>query len=401
MIHHPKFRFTSCLSLAALLCVTWSIARAEEASRGPAVKFRQSKVDVSSLSTSSAPVSGGVSANSEDLSEQKQTLEDEVRYARAKLDAAQKKLATATASGSLEQADKIEEDVKTWQARLQEKKAQLNEVTQELTPTTTGNSQTVVPGETLELYVVEDPSFNGRYQVRRGGYIVVPQVGRVPVAGKTIDGAEASVKKALQTSQLRKASVMLEPVEGSDVVSGPTIYLSGEFKHPRPYQIPAGTAPTLISVMLSSGGFTETADLTHVKVMRVTGNRPVNETVNVQAILDGKSTGLGADLTLTEGDVIVIPVGEPTLVYVTGNVKRQGSFKLVVGEKLTAYGVILQSGGFARFADKKGVYVLRAMPDGTKVKIKVDVVAITKGLRPDVQLEANDIVMVPEKFFSF
>ena len=86
---------------------------------------------------------------------------------------------------------------------------------------------------------------------------------------------------------------------------------------------------------------------------------------------------------------------------VTGNVKQQGSQLLKPGDKLSAYAAILQAGGFARFADLKKVYVLRAAPDGTKIKIPVNITAIQKGQKPDVPLQGNDIVIVPEKFFSF
>ena len=56
----------------------------------------------------------------------------------------------------------------------------------------------IKPGENLEISVDEDQSFNGIYQVRRGGYIIMPQVGRIAVAGKTLADAGAAVKRALQ-----------------------------------------------------------------------------------------------------------------------------------------------------------------------------------------------------------
>jgi len=377
--------------------------------------FRQSKVDVTSLQSTSetttdahdatASTTAPAPADAADLEEQKETLEHDVSFYKAKLEAARRKLDAATATGTgPEELDKLKQEVDTWQSHYEEKKAELAQVNAQLEPpaASTAGPEIIVPGENLEVYVVEDPSFNAKYAVRRGGYIIVPQVGRVTVAGKTIEQAEAALKKALQSSQLQKATVMIEPIEGSDVESGPLIYLNGEFKHPRPFRIPAGTSSTLVDVLLSCDGWTDTADLTHVKVMRMTGNKQLVEEVNVQKILNGgPSAGLGSDLALTNGDVITIPTGQPSLVYVTGNVKNQGSYKLIQGEKLTAYGVILQSGGFARFADKKNVHVLRAMPDGTKVKIPVDVVAVTKGLKADVPLQINDIVVVPEKFWSW
>ena len=342
----------------------------------------------------------------EDLTEKKQTLEGEVRYAKAKLDAAQKQLAVQTAAGNLEAADRLNQEVKDWQARLDSTRAQLSQVEKELDDALQGqqsamtaSNEVVVPGETLEVFVNEDPSFNGRYQVRRGGYIIMPQVGRIAVAGKTIPGAEAAVKRALQSSQLHHASVLIERVQGADIENGPLIYLSGEFSRPGQWHIPKNITPTLVNVILSSGGTTDKADLTRVRVMRIAANKGVVEEVNVQKILDGG--GLTSDLTLDEGDVITIPAGPASLIYLTGNIQRQGSFPLKAGEKLSAYGAILQNGGFARFADQRGVYVLRAVPDGSKVKLPVDVVNIKRGKRADVQLQSGDIVVVPEKFFSF
>jgi protein involved in polysaccharide export with SLBB domain len=210
------------------------------------------------------------------------------------------------------------------------------------------------------------------------------------------------VRRALEDSQLHHATVMIERIAGADVASGPLIYLSGEFKNPRPYRIPNGTAPTLVGVILSSGGVNEKADLSRVRVMRMAGGRGVVEIVNVAKILDGTGTGgLSSDIVVGEGDVITVPAGPANLIYVTGNVKRQGSFRLVPGEKLTAYGAILQAGGFARFADLRHVHVLRTMPDGTKRKIPDNVYEVQKGQRQDVILQTNDIVVIPEKWFSF
>ncbi len=364
------------------------------------------------LALSASPVSDVTPAktstlfsDAEDLTEKKQTLQAEVRYAKAKLEAAQKQLALQTAAGDLEKAGRIDQEVKDWQARYSSSKAQLDQIEKELTDSTRGGMQNtpgdeiVVPGENLEVFVNEDPSFNGIYQVRRGGYIIMPQVGRIAVAGKSLSAAEAAVKRALQSSQLQNASVMIERKQGADLENGPLIYLSGEFTQPRPWRIPAGVTPTLVNVILSAGGVTGKADLTRVRVMRIAANKGVVEEVNVAKILDGG--GLTSDLTLGEGDVITIPAGPSNLVYVTGNVVRQGSFPLKQGEKISAYGAILQNGGFARFADQRKVYVLRALPDGTKAKLPVDINAIKTGHRPDVQLQSNDILVVPEKFFSF
>ena len=320
--------------LLAFAMTLGSSLRAQDAAANGKIAFKKSAVPLASADNQgpSRAVGSKKSANEvEDLTEKKQTLEGEAKYAKAKLDAAQKQLAVQTAAGNLEAADRLNQEAKDWQARLDATRAQLGQVEKELDDATQGqqsavtaSNEVIVPGETLEVFVNEDPSFNGRYQVRRGGYIIMPQVGRIAVAGKTIPGAEAAVKRALQSSQLHHASVLIERVQGADIENGPLIYLSGEFSRPGQWHIPKNITPTLVNVILSSGGTSDKADLTRVRVMRIAANKGVVEEVNVQKILDGG--GLTSDLTLDEGDVITIPAGPTSLVYLTGNIVHQGSF---------------------------------------------------------------------------
>lgn len=380
-----------------------------QAPRSPAPLFKQSSVGIhDDLHTSTAAPTNSVAKHTttpsaDDLEEKREALEREIQYGRTKLEAAQKKLAVQSAVGNADQIEKLSAEIKDWEARIKVSRDELDALQQDLdrmrpTPSM-GENDVIVPGENLEIFVNEDPSFNGRYQVRRGGYIILAQVGRVSVAGKTLPQVEVAVKRSLESSQLTRATVMVERISGTDVESGPLIYLSGAFRNPRPYRIPAGTAPTLVSLILSCGGLTETADLSRVKIMRMAGGKSVVEDVDLQKILSGG--GLSNDVSLLEGDVVTIPSGPRSLIYITGNVKRQGSFPLSEKEHLSAYGAILKSGGLGRFADEKGVHVLRAMPDGTKRKIPLNLVELKKGKRADVLLEPNDIIVVPEKWFSF
>lgn len=384
---------------------------------GKRVNFRAPAAILNTSETAIQPETSGTSKSAnimEELMDRRDSLEAEIKFGKAKIETARKRTQVLQSLGKSEEAERMNNEVKDWQARINNNREQLAQVEEEIGKSKSGNDQessllnqggeeVILPGNNLEVWVNEDTSFNGRYQVRRAGYIILPQIGRVIVAGKTIAQAESAVRKALQATQLKHATVMIERFEGISDEPGPLIYLSGVFKNPRPFRVPAGTSPTLVSVLLSSGGWSENADLTHVKVMRMAANRSVVEEVNVKKILEGSPTsgGLGGDLTLTEGDVIVIPSGTMNLIYVTGRVKKAGSYRVNEGEKLTAYGAILQSGGFDHFADKGGVHILRSMPDGTKAKLPCSVKDVEKGRRPDIILQANDIVVVPEKWFSW
>lgn len=384
---------------------------------GKSINFRPPsaalKTNESSIQSDESSLAKKANAN-EELMDRRDSLEGEIKFGKVKIEATRKRSQVLQSLGKTEESERLNLESKDWQARINNSREQLAQVEEELAKTQkAGGSErladaqtgeeVILPGNNLEIWVNEDTTFNGRYQVRRGGYIILPQVGRVIVAGKTITQAEGAVRKALQATQLRQASVMIERFEGVTDEPGPLIYLSGAFKNPRPFRVPSGTSPTLISVLLSSGGWPENADLSRVKVMRMAANRSVVEEVNVKKILEGNPNAgaLGNDLTLTEGDVVVIPSGPMNLIYVTGRVKKAGSYRVNDGEKLTAYGAILQSGGFDHFASKNEVHILRSMPDGTKAKLPCSVKDVEKGRRPDIVLQPNDIVVVPEKWFSW
>jgi polysaccharide biosynthesis/export protein len=383
------------------------VAAAPDPAKG--VNFRAAGTTLATESASAETTTTTTTAPAgASLIERRDALESEIRSSRSKMETARRRAEVLNSLGKTEDSERLKTEVHDLEARVRNAQEQLAQIEEELgrsqvvsETTITSGEEVILPGNNIELWVNEDTSFNGRYQVRRGGYVILPQIGRVQVAGKTVGQAEAAVRKALQATQLRRATVMIERFEGVTDEAGPMIYLSGEFKNPRPYRIPQGTAPTLVSVMLSAGGVNEKADLTRVKVMRMAANRSVVEEVNVKRILEGQSGGLGNDVTLTEGDVVVVPSGSANLVYVTGRVKKPGSYRIGDNEKLTVYGAILQSGGFDHFANEGSVHVLRAMPDGTKAKLPVSIKDVQKGRRPDVILQPNDIVVVPEKWFSW
>ena len=74
---------------------------------------------------------------------------------------------------------------------------------------------TIQIGEVVEVSVAEDPSFNGRYQVRRGGFFIMPGVGRIEAAGSSLKQIENNVRKALEETQLPHATVKVERLGAS------------------------------------------------------------------------------------------------------------------------------------------------------------------------------------------
>jgi protein involved in polysaccharide export with SLBB domain len=196
--------------------------------------------------------------------------------------------------------------------------------------------------------------------------------------------------------QLRETRIGLSSPPAAEVYS--IIYLAGEFITPGPLRIPADVSPTLLQTIIRSGGITPSGDLTRVKLLRIGGEVSAMEEINVAGILSGQMPP--NDVALAPNDIIVIPPFAP-VVYVTGNVERAGTLRLFQDETLTAYAAILRAGGFSRFANLRKCYVVRDLGNGEKMQIPVNVREVQKGKFPDVILQGKDIVVVPERFFSF
>lgn len=341
------------------------------------------------------------------LAERKSSVEREIEYSRSKLDNASKQFGVATRLGAQDEIEKWRKEVAAWESRIKAAQGELAKIDSDTESAIKNLQKTfeesqssiILPGETLQLFVLEDETFNGLYQVREGGYVVLPRVGRIQVAGKDLAGVEKAIKEALETTQLRQGTVMVERAKGVFAEKpGEVIYLAGEFQTPGPMRIPDGFSPTIVTTILRAGGLTRIADLTRVKLLRLENGKALVEEVNVQAILDG--SGLPSDLALNSGDIIVVPAFSP-IVYVTGNVSNPGIIQLTPDEELTAYSAILRSGGFARFANRKKVYVMRDRGNGEKTKIPVNIKEVQAGKVSDIVLQGLDIVVVPESWFSW
>lgn len=177
----------------------------------------------------------------------------------------------------------------------------------------------VQAGDSLEVFVREDPSISGNYKVRDRGYIVLPpNHERLPVAGLTLDQAEKAVKAALEKNQLRKATVFIErgaraPLAHSFSPSNPEatsrsilVYMTGSVKRPGQHvlTLPKEGSLGVYEAILVTGGLSQFADHQKVHLLRPSrGGDKQRIPVNVKQIEQGKQV----DPPIGHGDIVVVP----------------------------------------------------------------------------------------------
>lgn len=81
-------------------------------------------------------------------------------------------------------------------------------------------------------------------------------------------------------------------------------------------------------------------------------------------------------------------------IFVLGMVRKPGTFPLTAGMNVVE--AVTMAGGFTEAANANFVVVTRKQ-DGQEVRIPVPVEEISKGLAPNLDLKAGDIVFVPDR----
>jgi polysaccharide biosynthesis/export protein len=90
------------------------------------------------------------------------------------------------------------------------------------------------------------------------------------------------------------------------------------------------------------------------------------------------------------------------VVTVFGQVARQGKYEMPTEEDLTISQAILLSGGFAQFANKKKVKVVRQTPQGAKnILVNVDQIMRKGRMEKDIPLRKGDVIIVDEVKVNF
>ena len=180
-----------------------------------------------------------------------------------------------------------------------------------VTRPTADSPNTLRMGESVELFVMEDPSFNGVYKVREKGDIILPKVGRISVQGLTVEAAQSKIQQNLLSTQLTAATVILDRVTQAGVrnfAETPKLLVFGTGKVNKPGQhmiaVEGSGGVLAYEALLIAGGPTQFGDEKHSYILRkgAQGTRQ-KIPVDFRSIRQGNAN----DVPLVEGDMIFVP----------------------------------------------------------------------------------------------
>ncbi|MBV8894058.1 MAG: hypothetical protein JO266_19165 [Acidobacteria bacterium] len=100
------------------------------------------------------------------------------------------------------------------------------------------------------------------------------------------------------------------------------------------------------------------------------------------------------NILIKPNDVVSIPAAD--LVYILGYVKKPGGFTLHTHATISALEALAMADGLDSNAKPENARILRVVGDGkNRATIPVDLAKIVKGKSPDVPLQADDILVIP------
>lgn len=246
-------------------------------------------------------------------------------------------------------------------------------------------------GDVLEVTVFGNDDLSRITTVQSAGTVSLPLLGDVIVNELSV----AEIKHKLVTLLARDYLVSPQVEVKIRDYQSQSVTVLGEVNAPG--RKPLRGRTRLIDVLVEAGGFTPRAS-GEVSISRAEGQFESGEHV-MRVRLSGTSPAgpdqINLELPLHNGDIVT--ASPKYYVTVDGEVQRPGRY--VLDGDLTVTGAISTAGGLTRFGGG-GVKLRRVHPStGVVTIVSVDLKAVRKGNKPDVPLQANDVISVPKRLF--
>jgi polysaccharide export outer membrane protein len=251
-------------------------------------------------------------------------------------------------------------------------------------------TQPVGPDDLLALSVYDSPELTRTVRVDANGNIRLPMLkDPIPVRGLVPSQVETTI-----ATSLTQGKVLVDPIVTVTIVEYQSrpVNVVGAVKNPLVFQ---ATHPIpLLDAIARAGGMREDAG-SDIVVSRETvqNGKParMTQTIPVRKLIDNADPS--ANVMLHGGEEVLIP--EALKIYVVGNVKKPGAYPVRNDEETTILQLLALSEGLAPYSAKVA-YVYRRAPGGTKTEVPIELAKIMKRKSPDVPLQANDILYIPD-----
>jgi polysaccharide export outer membrane protein len=272
-----------------------------------------------------------------------------------------------------------------------------------------GPDYVIGPEDILSLEVLNVPELKQTVRVENDGTIPVRLLGHLKAAGLTTSQLRANLESEWGKTYLEdpKVSIFIREFHAQP------ISVIGAVERPGLYQL---TGPrTLIEVISMAGGLGKRTSNPPGRFLYVTRKggfddlqlaEGMEQTAPDQLEIDLRQLVQTRDpaLNVKMKPFDIVSVSKAGIVYVMGAVKKPGGFVMEDREKVTVLQALAMAEGLSPMAKKSAARIVRQADDGTKQQIPIDLGKVIKGRGEDVEMAANDILIVPDskgKYLGF
>jgi polysaccharide export outer membrane protein len=258
------------------------------------------------------------------------------------------------------------------------------------------------PGDVISVGVFGVPGLTKSARISNSGKFHFPNLGVLQVAGMTAQELEADIARRLTAAGLVKNPTVQVVVTQ---YRAQPVYILGEVMMPGQFVIT--DEMRVLDLLTLTAGLNEAASDTgylyrrKVKDISENGSGQTVETTNEEEVipLDLPAITSGANpslnLMLRGGDILYVPARLKRRYFVVGDVQQTGAFEIPTGQRLLAMEAIAKAGGPTRTAKTAKGLVIRYDGNGARQEIALDLNAILKGKRQDMEIVPNDVIYVP------
>lgn len=239
------------------------------------------------------------------------------------------------------------------------------------------------------------------FRIDADGNVNMPLIGRIHVAGMTVQELEADLVQRLR-EYIRDPQVIVSVVQ----FRSEPVFFVGAFRAPGIY--PLQGRRTLVEMLTAIGGLQPNASR-HITITRRAeyGSIPLpgaiddpekkTSTVEISMGSLRENVNPAEDILLQPYDVISVSRAEE--IYISGEVGHPSAIELGERDSISIAQVLTMAGGFTRDSAKGKVRILRpVLNTNRRYPIEVDLKRVFEGKDNDVPLLPNDIVYVPRSY---
>lgn len=272
------------------------------------------------------------------------------------------------------------------------------------------------PSDVIEIQVEDAPELSRTFRVSADGVIIMPFLGHLTAKDKTAQELADAITGGLRGQYLNEPMVRVTVNQ----INSCTFFIQGAVRRPGLYQIEGQT--TLLKLITVAGGLNENHGSTafiirqlnadtrgkqsigdsegerHLKQVESEpdGAESSNATpkydlmkVNINSLLKGS---FDQNAVVEPTDIVYIPPAD--IFFVAGEVNAPGSFPLREGTTLRQ-AITLAQGMTFRAAAGRGTIFREDPKTSNRQEIKVDINAVMNGKSPDIAVQPDDIIIVP------